>query len=254
MSFTKKTYTAGQTKIPADNLNEIQDEIIRQAALPHLTHSQVESLANSAAAAQIGNLPDYLPLAGGTMVNSGSAKGHITFPGIGSGWAGARDSAAVKVTNGGNYTAGMSLKAANCTWDIATYNNNLEITKFLDTSYNSGSNSPTKEYTFTEAGITNLQGALKLANGTVTASSSLSGTVPDMTLYRTVYVLLGESLSGGNQYYSFTCPLTADDYWGIYLPSANDYYRGKVTISSGGVITVSMLSSVTRHCFIYVGL
>ena len=253
MSFTKKTYTAGQTKIPADNLNEIQDEIIRQAALPHLTHSQVESLANSAAAAQIGNLPDYLPLTGGTMVNSGSSKGHITFPGVGSGWAGARDSAAVKVTNGGSYTAGMSLKAANCTWDIATYNNNLEITKFLDTSYNSGSNVPTKEYTFTEAGITNLQGLLKLANGTVTSSSTLSGTVPDMTLYKTVYILLGESLSGGNLYYSFVCPLVADN-WGIYLPSANDYYRGKVVISSGGVITVSMLSSVTRTCYIYVGL
>ena len=253
MSFTKKTYTAGQTKIPADNLNEIQDEIIRQAALPHLTHSQVETLANSAAA-QIENLPDYLPLAGGTMVNSGSAKGHIIFPGVGSGWAGARDNAAVKVTNGGDYTAGMSLKSVNCTWDIATYNNNLEITKFLDTSYNSGSNAPTKEYTFTEVGITNLQGALKLANGTVTASSSLSGTVPDMSLYRTVYVLLGEYLNGGNQYYSFACPLIANDHWGIYLPSSNDYYRGKVVISSGGVITVSMLSSVTRHCFIYVGL
>ena len=253
MSFTKKTYTAGQTTISADNLNEIQDEIIRQAALPHLTHSQVESLANSAAAAQIGNLPDYLPLTGGTMVNSGSSKGHITFPGVGSGWAGARDNAAVKVTNGGNYTAGMSLKAANCTWDIATYNNNLEITKFLDTSYSEGSNSPIKEYTFTEAGITNLQGLLMLANGTVTSSSNLSGTVPDMKLYKTVYILLGESLSGGNLYYSFVCPLVADN-WGIYLPSANDYYRGKVVISSGGVVTVSMLSSVTRTCYIYVGL
>ena len=253
MSFTKKTYTAGQTKIPADNLNEIQDEIIRQAALPHLTHSQVETLANSAAAAQIENLPDYLPLAGGTMVNSGSAKGHIVFPGVGSGWAGARDNAAVKVTNGGSYTAGMSLKAANCTWDIATYNNNLEITKFLDTSYNSGSNVPTKEYTFTEAGITNLQGLLKLANGTVTSSSTLSGTVPDMTLYKTVYVLLGESLSGSNLYYSFVCPLIADN-WGIYLPAAGDYYRAKVVISSAGQVTVSMLSSVTRFCYIYVGL
>ena len=253
MSFTKKTYTAGQTTISADNLNEIQDEIIRQAALPHLTHSQVESLANSAAAAQIGNLPDYLPLAGGTMVNSGSSQGHITFPGVGSGWAGARDNAAVKVTNGGDYTAGMSLKAANCTWDIATYNNNLEITKFLDASYSEGSNSPIKEYTFTEAGITNLQGLLKLANGTVTNSSTLSGTVPDMTLYKTVYILLGESLSGGNLYYSFVCPLIADS-WAIYLPSSNDYYRGRVVISSGGVITVSMLSSVTRFCYIYVGL
>ena len=250
MPFTKKTYTAGQTKIPADNLNEIQDEIIRQAALPHLTHSQVESLANSAAATQIENLPDYLPLAGGTMVNSGSAKGHIVFPGVGGGWAGARDNAAVKVTNGGNYTAGMSLKAANCTWDIATYNNNLEITKFLDTSYSEGSNSPIKEYTFTEAGITNLQGLLKLANGTVTSSSTLSGTVPDMTLYKTVYVLLGESLSGSNLYYSFVCPLIADN-WGIYLPAAGDYYRAKVVISSAGQVTVSMLSSVTRFCFIY---
>lgn len=254
MSFTKKTYTAGQTKIPADNLNEIQDEIIRQAALPHLTHSQVETLANSAAAIQIGNLPDYLPLAGGTMVNSGSTKGRITIPGIDSGWRGARDNAAIKVTNGGSYTPGMSLKGGNCTWDIATYNNNLEITKFLDTTYSANSNTPTKEYTFTEAGITNLQGALKIANGTVTSSSSLSGTVPDVKLYRTVYVLFGESLDNANQYYSFVTPLLLDDYWGIYLPSSNDYYRAKIAMSGAGVVTVSMLSSVTRTCYIYVGL
>ena len=133
--------------------------------------------------------------------------------------------------------------------DIATYNDNLEITKFSDTNYNAGSNVPTKEFTLREDGIVGLQSAKLLANGLLSNGGSLSGTA-NLALYRTIYILFGESLNGSNQYYSFTCPFVADQ-WGIYLPSAGDYYRAKVVISSAGQVTVSMLSSVTRFCFIY---
>lgn len=190
-----------------------------------------------------------LRLTGGTMVASGSANGRITIPGLNSGWIGARDKAGIIVTNGGDYTPAISMKSANCTWDIATYNNNLEITKFSDTNYNAGSNTPTKEFTFREDGIVGLQSTKLLASGSLTSSSNLSGT-GNLALYRTIYILFGESLNGGNQYYSFTCPFVADQ-WGIYLPAAGDYYRAKVVISSAGQVTVSMLSSVTRFCFIY---
>lgn len=190
-----------------------------------------------------------LRLTGGTMVASGSANGRITIPGLNSGWIGARDKAGIIVTNGGDYTPAISMKSANCTWDIATYSDNLEITKFSDTNYNAGSNVPTKEFTLREDGIVGLQSTKLLANGSLSSGSSLSGTA-NLALYRTIYILFGESLNGANQYYSFTCPFAADQ-WGIYLPAAGDYYRAKVVISSAGQVTVSMLSSVTRFCFIY---
>lgn len=190
-----------------------------------------------------------LRLTGGTMVASGSANGRITIPGLNSGWIGARDKAGIIVTNGGDYTPAISMKSAHCTWDIATYSDNLEITKFSDTNYNAGSNVPTKEFTLREDGIVGLQSTKLLASGSLSSGSSLSGTA-NLALYRTIYILFGESLNGGNQYYSFTCPFVADQ-WGIYLPAAGDYYRAKVVISSSGQVTVSMLSSVTRFCFIY---
>lgn len=190
-----------------------------------------------------------LRLTGGTMVASGSANGRITIPGLNSGWIGARDKAGIIVTNGGDYTPAISMKSAHCTWDIATYSDNLEITKFSDTNYNAGSNVPTKEFTLREDGIVGLQSTKLLANGSLSSGSSLSGTA-NLALYRTIYILFGESLNGANQYYSFTCPFVADQ-WGIYLPAAGDYYRAKVVISSSGQVTVSMLSSVTRFCFIY---
>ena len=190
-----------------------------------------------------------LRLTGGTMVASGSANGRITIPGLYSGWMGARDKAGIIVTNGGDYTPTISMKSANYTWDIATYNDNLEITKFSDTNYNAGSNVPTKEFTLREDGIVGLQSTKLLANGSLSSGGSLSGTA-NLALYRTIYILFGESLNGANQYYSFTCPFVADQ-WGIYLPAAGDYYRAKVVISSAGQVTVSMLSSVTRFCFIY---
>ena len=190
-----------------------------------------------------------LRLTGGTMVASGSANGRITIPGLNSGWMGARDKAGIIVTNGGDYTPAISMKSANYTWDIATYNDNLEITKFSDTNYNAGSNVPTKEFTLREDGIVGLQSTKLLANGSLSSGGSLSGT-SNLALYRTIYILFGESLNGANQYYSFTCPFAADQ-WGIYLPAAGDYYRAKVVISSAGQVTVSMLSSVTRFCFIY---
>ena len=190
-----------------------------------------------------------LRLTGGTMVASGSANGRITIPGLNSGWIGARSKAGIIVTNGGDYTPAISMKSANYTWDIATYSDNLEITKFSDTNYNAGSNVPTKEFTLREDGIVGLQSTKLLANGSLSSGGSLSGTA-NLALYRTIYILFGESLNGGNQYYSFTCPFVADQ-WGIYLPAAGDYYRAKVVISSAGQVTVSMLSSVTRFCFIY---
>ena len=190
-----------------------------------------------------------LRLTGGTMVASGSANGRITIPGLDSGWIGARYKAGIIVTNGGDYTPAISMKSANYTWDIATYSDNLEITKFSDTNYNAGSNTPTKEFTFREDGIVGLQSTKLLASGSLSSGGSLSGTA-NLALYRTIYILFGESLNGGNQYYSFTCPFVADQ-WGIYLPAAGDYYRAKVVISSAGQVTVSMLSSVTRFCFIY---
>ena len=190
-----------------------------------------------------------LRLTGGTMVASGSANGRITIPGLNSGWIGARDKSGIIVTNGGDYTPALSMKSANCTWDIATYSDNLEITKFSDTNYNAGSNVPTKEFTLREDGIVGLQSTKLLANGSLSSGGSLSGTA-NLALYRTIYILFGESLNGANQYYSFTCPFVADQ-WGIYLPAAGDYYRAKVVISSAGQVTVSMLSSVTRFCFIY---
>ena len=190
-----------------------------------------------------------LRLTGGTMVASGSANGRITIPGLNSGWQGARDKAGIIVTNGGDYTPAISMKSTNYTWDIATYSDNLEITKFSDTNYNAGSNVPTKEFTLREDGIVGLQSTKLLANGSLSNGGSLSGTA-NLALYRTIYILFGESLNGANQYYSFTCPFVADQ-WGIYLPAAGDYYRAKVVISSAGQVTVSMLSSVTRFCFIY---
>ena len=190
-----------------------------------------------------------LRLTGGTMVASGSANGRITIPGLNSGWMGARDKAGIIVTNGGDYTPAISMKSANYTWDIATYSDNLEITKFSDTNYNAGSNVPTKEFTLREDGIVGLQSTKLLANGSLSSGGSLSGTA-NLALYRTIYILFGESLNGANQYYSFTCPFVADQ-WGIYLPAAGDYYRAKVVISSAGQVTVSMISSVTRFCFIY---
>ena len=190
-----------------------------------------------------------LRLTGGTMVASGSANGRITIPGLNSGWQGARDKSGIIVTNGGDYTPAISMKSANYTWDIATYSDNLEITKFSDTNYNAGSNVPTKEFTLREDGIVGLQSTKLLANGSLSSGGSLSGTA-NLALYRTIYILFGESLNGANQYYSFTCPFVADQ-WGIYLPAAGDYYRAKVVISSAGQVTVSMLSSVTRFCFIY---
>ena len=190
-----------------------------------------------------------LRLTGGTMVASGSANGRITIPGLNSGWMGARYKAGIIVTNGGDYTPAISMKSANYTWDIATYNDNLEITKFSDTNYNAGSNVPTKEFTLREDGIVGLQSTKLLANGSLSSGSSLSGTA-NLALYQTIYILFGESLNGANQYYSFTCPFVADQ-WGIYLPAAGDYHRAKVVISSAGQVTVSMLSSVTRFCFIY---
>lgn len=197
-----------------------------------------------------------LPLTGGVMVDSGPQRGMIQFPGISSGWGTARDRCAIRVLQGGAYTPALSLKSTDCTWDIATYNNNLEITKFLDSVYEAGSNTPEKEYTFRNDGIVGLQSTKLLANGSISSSTSLYGNVGDTKLYKNIYVLLGEMLGGNNQYYSFICPCEGKaDHWYIYLPSSNDYYRAKVDLDAQGGVRVSIISTgITRQCYIYASL
>lgn len=236
MSFTKKTYTAGQTKIPADNLNEIQDEIIRQAALPHLTHSQVETLANSAAATQIGNLPSYLPLAGGTM-NAGSK---ITHPGNASYWKTGLDNAILRrpnsVSNSGAYYPLVASKTVSGNWAIGTLDDQLQL------NYISDSDSSLKNFLFNSDGNLYWNGGIKLvANGTLGASASttLSGTVDDR-IYKNLIVNIMSIYKSGNQYSSFVIPVQADT-WHFFLPTYNDYYRTAVTITgSGGNVSVML--------------
>lgn len=194
------------------------------------------------------NVPVYFPA--GAKVDS---NGRVVLPGIDSAWRTARDKAGVRIGYGGAYTPALSMKSTDCTWDIATYNNRLEITKFADATYDDGSNTPAAEFTFGEDGIAGLQTARLVASGVLSSSNAISGT-GDMRIYRTVYILFGETLQGNNQYYTFVCPYLASDFWGIYLPSANDYYRARVDMDSSGKITVSMLSAVTRSCYIYVGM
>ena len=46
MAFTKVTYVDGETTIPAENLNDIQDELIRIASIASDTH--INELINTA--------------------------------------------------------------------------------------------------------------------------------------------------------------------------------------------------------------
>lgn len=197
------------------------------------------------------------PAVGGFTIDSGVSRGRIGIPGISAGWGTARDYAGIKITpQGGSYTPAMSMQSTSCTWDIATYNDNLEITKFLDSVYLAGQNTPEKEYTFRSDGIVGLQSSKLLANGTINSSNSLYGKVSDTKLYKNIYVLLGETLVGNNQYYSFICPCEGKaDYWYIYLPSSNDYYRARVDLDASGGVRVSIISSgITRTCYIYASL
>lgn len=193
------------------------------------------------------------PQAGGTTVDVGPTRGRIAVPGIASGWGTARDYAALKVTNGGEYTPAMSIKCEDCTWDIAGYAGSLDITKFLDTAYASGGSSPQKEFRLKEDGIVGLQSIKYLAGGSLSAGANISG-MGDMLLHRAIYVLFGEWLNNDTQWFSFTCPFAAGE-WGVYLPAANDYYRAKIVIENSGLVTVSMLSSgITKTCYIYADL
>lgn len=235
MAFTKKTYTAGQTKIPADNLNEIQDEIIRQAALPHLTQSQVEAIATNASADEIAKLPDCLPLAGGTM----DAGSRITHPGNSFYWYNGRDGAILRrpntVSNSGIYYPLVSSKTVNGDWTIGTFSDQIQFNYITDTDYNSNSASSMKEFTMNSDGELYWPGGKKLlVNGTLGASDSSTLRANfNGRIFKNLLVMMRSISNSGNKYSSFVFPTIADS-WGLFLPTYNDYYRAAITISGSG--------------------
>lgn len=93
-------------------------------------------------------------------------------------------------------------------------------------------------------------GWLLLDNATLTENGTVSGTA-DMSVYHTVHVMIGSAISGGNYYQTYSFPLLADT-WNIYIPAQGDYYRARLNVTSGGVVTVTMLSAITRTFYLYV--
>ncbi len=175
----------------------------------------------------------------------------MSFPGVDSSFRLGRDNAAVRVKNPNGaigYTPALSVKCDSSSWEVAGYDDSLYITNFADSDYEAGTNTPKKYYIFDKDALWHLQGWTLVANGSLTSGATLSGTAAPGA-YKTIHVLFGEALSGGNYYTEFACAFS-DDYWNVYLPAAGDYYRAQITVS-GSTISVKMLSSVTRQCYIY---
>lgn len=175
----------------------------------------------------------------------------MSFPGVDSSFRLGRDNAAVRVKNPNGaigYTPALSVKCDSSSWEVAGYDDSLYITNFADSDYEAGTNTPKKYYIFDKDALWHLQGWTLVANGSLTSGATLSGTAAPGA-YKTIHVLFGEALSGGNYYTEFACAFS-DDYWNVYLPAAGDYYRAQITIS-GSTVSVKMLSSVTRQCYIY---
>ena len=93
-------------------------------------------------------------------------------------------------------------------------------------------------------------GWLLLDVQTLTENGTVSGTA-DMSVYHTVHVLIGSEISGENYFQTCSFPLLADT-WNIYIAAAGDYYRATLTVTSAGVVTVKMLSAITRRFYLYV--
>lgn len=93
-------------------------------------------------------------------------------------------------------------------------------------------------------------GWLLLDVQTLTENGTVSGTA-DMSVYHTVHVLIGSEISGENYFQTCSFPLLADT-WNIYIAAAGDYYRATLTVTSTGVVTVKMLSAITRRFYLYV--
>lgn len=175
----------------------------------------------------------------------------MSFPGVDSSFRLGRDNAAIRVKNPNGaigYTPALSVKCDSSSWEVAGYDDSLYITNFADSDYEAGTNTPKKYYIFDKDALWHLQGWTLVANGSLTSGATLSGTAAPGA-YKTIHVLFGEALSGGNYYTEFACAFS-DDYWNIYLPAAGDYYRAQITVS-GSTISVKMISSVTRQCYIY---
>ena len=117
---------------------------------------------------------------------------------------------------------------------------------------------PGTDATVTKAAITAALGYTPAKNvgwllldvQTLTENGTVSGTA-DMSVYHTVHVLIGSEISGENYFQTCSFPLLADT-WNIYIAAAGDYYRATLTVTSAGVVTVKMLSAITRRFYLYV--
>lgn len=113
-----------------------------------------------------------------------------------------------------------------------------------------GTGATTADAARTALGAAKNVGWLLLDNGSLTEGGTVSGTA-DMSVYHTVHVMIGSAISGGNYYQTYSFPLLADT-WNIYIPAQGDYYRARLNVTSDGVVTVTMLSAITRTFYLYV--
>lgn len=113
-----------------------------------------------------------------------------------------------------------------------------------------GTGATTADEARTALGAAKSVGWLLLDNATLTENGTVSGTA-DMSVYHTVHVMIGSAISGGNYYQTYSFPLLADT-WNIYIPAQGDYYRARLNVTSDGVVTVTMLSAITRTFYLYV--
>lgn len=96
-----------------------------------------------AAADASGNLIEssYLKLSGGTMT------GQISKAGVSKSWHNGRDGALVKMTSINGYSATISSKTANGSWEYGVWNNNIAYFTYIkDSDYNSNTNTITQQY------------------------------------------------------------------------------------------------------------
>lgn len=90
--------------------------------------------------ALVSNLSAYLPLAGGTLTSTAQ----ISRVGVSKSWYNGRDSATLKNTSISGYSALLSMKTADGSWEMGVYTSNkLHFAYVPDTSYNDSTNTGT---------------------------------------------------------------------------------------------------------------
>lgn len=200
-----------------------------------------------------------LPLAGGTMVNTGTNKGCITHPGNSVYFYKGRDGAVIRrpnaITSSEVYYPLVSSKTVNGDWTIGTLSDDLYFNYTTDTRYNGGSETIQQFIMGKDGHLRCPGGAVLLATGTLgaSASSTISGGFNGYA-FKNLLILIRSIANSGNKYSSFALPAMAD-VWGLFLPTYNDYYRVTATITGSGSsmsCMVQMDSNVSGAvCWIY---